>query len=160
MYRPLPHRISVDDLIQESLDRSNAVNGGDEQYVQPILDEEVIVDEGVWENGEFIEGEGPIESADEFHQPDVAYGSGVVGPSNYPAVVHIGDEFSDDEIRIDEEYIETDVREVLMMLATEAELDLVMDDNVGGIVNAQVRNLTVDQAIEKVLMPLGLAHAR
>lgn len=158
--------MSVDDLIQESLDRSNAVNGGDEQYVQPIVGEavifndEAVVDEAVWQNGGAIEGQMPIDSAGEFHDPDAAYGSGVAEASNYPAVVHIGDEFSDDEIRIDEEYIETDVREVLMMLATEAELDLVMDDNVGGIVNAQVRNLTVDQAIEKVLMPLGLAHAR
>ncbi|MBB3210016.1 type II secretory pathway component GspD/PulD (secretin) [Rhodopirellula rubra] len=147
VYRPLPPRISVDELIQESLDRSNAVNSGDEHYVQPILEDELIVDNGHWENGAWVESN--------VVPTDAPYGSGLIDTALDPHVASI-----DDSIRINEEFIETDVREVLMMLTTEANLDLVMDDNVGGIVNAQINDLLVDEAIEKVLMPLGLSHTR
>ncbi len=152
VYRPLPPRISVDQLIQESLDRSNAYRDGDEQFVQPIV--ETVVDGEVIVDGERLED----------GQWNHIAGSGVLPPNdvtNLPTQPDgvISHHF-DDGLRINEDYIETDVREVLTMLATEAKLDLVMDDNVGGIVNTQARDLTVNQTIEKILMPLGLAHAR
>ncbi|WP_231602526.1 type II secretion system protein GspD [Neorhodopirellula pilleata] len=134
VYRPLPHRTSVDELIQESLDRSNAHQVGDDQLVHadfPILiDEELVGGGGAW----------PIDQA-----VISAMGGVAVGPAR-------------DDL-INEDFFETDVREVLTTLTTEARLDLVMDDNVGGIVNATCRDLTIDQAIRKILLPLGLAYA-
>ncbi len=62
--------------------------------------------------------------------------------------------------RVSEEFIETDVREALLILAEEAEIDLVMDEKVAGVVNTKIDDMPIDQAIEKLLLPLGLVSAR
>ncbi|TWU48250.1 type II secretion system protein GspD [Rubripirellula reticaptiva] len=67
---------------------------------------------------------------------------------------------AEEPLLFDEEFIETDVREVLLTLSSDAGIDLVMDENVRGVVNARVHNLPLDRAIEKVLMPLGLYYAK
>ncbi|WP_419195244.1 type II secretion system protein GspD [Novipirellula herctigrandis] len=61
---------------------------------------------------------------------------------------------------INEEFIETDIREALLLMAEDAGVDLIMDEKVTGIINTQVNNLPIDRAIEKVLMPLGFVSAR
>ncbi|TWU60453.1 Type II secretion system protein D precursor [Rubripirellula tenax] len=61
---------------------------------------------------------------------------------------------------IDDEFIETDVREVLLTISADAGIDLVMDEKVRGVVNTRLDNLPLDRAIEKVLMPLGLYYAQ
>ena len=81
--------------------------------------------------------------------------SGTIGLQAYVEPVAF-----DDDVQINEEFIETDIREALTLLATEAEIDLVLDDQVTGIINAQINDLTVDQAIAKVLMPLGMTYVR
>jgi type IV pilus assembly protein PilQ len=61
---------------------------------------------------------------------------------------------------VSEEFIETDIREALLILAEDAEIDLVMDEDIAGVVNARIDNLPIDSAIEKLLMPLGFVAAR
>jgi type IV pilus assembly protein PilQ len=62
--------------------------------------------------------------------------------------------------RVSEEFIETDIREALFILAEEAEIDLVLDEEVAGVVNTRIDDLPIDIAIEKVLLPLGFVAAR
>ncbi len=57
---------------------------------------------------------------------------------------------------VSEEFVDTDLREALITLAEKGDVDLVMDDKVNGVVSTKIDNLTLDQAFEKVLMPLGL----
>lgn len=148
VYRPLPHRTSVDELIQESLDRSNAHQVGDEQLVQSdhevLIDREPVGSSVNWPIGSpgVIDPAVMVDRAIANAMGDPVKPSSATGP------------------RINEDFFETDVREVLTTLTVEANLDLIMDDNVGGIVNASCRDLPVDQAIEKILLPLGLAYAR
>ncbi len=59
-----------------------------------------------------------------------------------------------------EEFVETDVREALLILAEDANIDLVMDEKVTGIVNSRIESMPVDKAIEKLLLPLGFVSAR
>ncbi len=61
---------------------------------------------------------------------------------------------------VSEEFVETDVREALLILAEDANIDLVMDEKITGIVNSRIENMPVDKAIEKLLLPLGFVSAR
>tara|TARA_R110002049_G_scaffold285698_4_gene467083 strand:+ start:247944 stop:249230 length:1287 start_codon:yes stop_codon:yes gene_type:complete len=79
------------------------------------------------------------------------------------ALAPIGEEFhgvDPDAILIDEEFVETDIREALLLVAEEAGVDIVMDDNVLGIINTRIDQLPVDRAIEKLLMPLGFVYGK
>lgn len=64
------------------------------------------------------------------------------------------------EPRIDQEFVETDVREALLMLAVDGNVDLVVDDKVRGVVNTSIEDMEFEAALEKVLMPLGLVFAK
>ena len=64
------------------------------------------------------------------------------------------------DVTISEEFVEQDIREVLSIIAEEAEVDLVLDPKVNGIVNSILDDLPVGDAIAKVLMPLGYVFAR
>lgn len=167
--------MSVDELIQESLDRSNAHLGGEGSFVQDNLESVepgfTIPDPNMV--GSMSDREdsrtGPVGSTlktiGEPWPVDRAIQSAMgdtiaLAQFEEPEAIPLAVDRAGDGILINEEFIETDIREVLTMLTTEAELDLVMDDKVGGVVNASCQNLTVDDAIAKVLMPLGLAHAR
>ncbi len=143
VYRPLPGRTSIDELIQEAIDHSDTYTIVDESTPNVI-------------GGGYVGEDGILYSRD------------VAGL--LPNELHPADSFStaseiasrdviDSSLLIREEFIETDVREVLAVLTSEANLDLVLDDNVGGIVNTNCNDLTFEQAIEKVLMPLGLAYS-
>jgi type IV pilus assembly protein PilQ len=61
---------------------------------------------------------------------------------------------------VSEEFVETDVREALLILSEDANIDLVMDEKVSGIVNSRIDEMPVDEAIEKILLPLGFFSAR
>lgn len=65
-----------------------------------------------------------------------------------------------EEATINEEFIDTDVREAISILASEAEVDILMDDAITGIVNATIDDATFQEALEKVLLPLGYVYGR
>lgn len=65
-----------------------------------------------------------------------------------------------DDVSISEEFFEIDVREAVGILASEAEADVLMDDRVRGVVNVSIEDATFDEALEKVLLPLGFVVGR
>ena len=62
--------------------------------------------------------------------------------------------------RINEEFFETELREAISILAEEAGADVLLDERVGGVVNTTIRNATFEQALEKLLLPLGYVFGR
>lgn len=61
---------------------------------------------------------------------------------------------------IDEEFIEQDIREALLIVAENAEVDIILDTKVTGIVNTQLNEVSLGQALDKILMPMGFVYAR
>ncbi|TWT68572.1 Type II secretion system protein D precursor [Crateriforma conspicua] len=157
--RPLPPRPSVEELIQQAIEKSSA-----DQAISPI---ETVVHE----DAEIVRQETIIRDADgnvldvQTDAPELNQwpGSDYFAGEGWSA--HLSDSSNSDspdgeDELIDDEFIETDVREVLIMLAEDAEIDLVMDPHVAGVVNTQINGMTIEQAIEKILMPLGLSYAK
>ncbi len=130
-----PTQPTVHDLIQEALIKS------EQNRELAIIDEASAV---------------VIEESADAPWLGSPYGSGVTNHNAYSD--HIESHLEGP--RVSEEFIETDVREALLILAEEAEIDLVMDENVAGVVNTRIDDLPIDDAIEKVLLPLGLVSAR
>lgn len=58
--------------------------------------------------------------------------------------------------RITESFEQTDIREAIQILADYGGHSVVIDETVGGVTSAQIREETFDQALEKILLPLGL----
>lgn len=63
-------------------------------------------------------------------------------------------------IRISEVFEQTDVREAIQILATAAAVEVVIDDTVGGVTSAQIQDEHFEQALEKILLPIGLVYAK
>ncbi|MEQ1826324.1 MAG: type II and III secretion system protein [Pirellula sp.] len=61
---------------------------------------------------------------------------------------------------INEVFEQTDIREAIQVLATYAKVSVVIDDTVGGVTSAQISGESFEQALEKVLLPLGLVFGR
>ncbi|MEN1681105.1 MAG: hypothetical protein AAGJ46_16075 [Planctomycetota bacterium] len=59
-----------------------------------------------------------------------------------------------------EEFIETDVREALIILGDQADVDVLIDDKARGVVNVSIEDETFESAIEKVLLPLGFVYGK
>ncbi|MEM1228163.1 MAG: type II and III secretion system protein [Planctomycetota bacterium] len=173
--RPLPPRVSVDELVAMSLATSSADRGGNEPYCETTI-EETVTDEMVLEQPPWFEDAPqfePISTEIELQSMDVDASAPTAEPTvkripnHLPPVDPVDGSAAviarvdfEDELRLSEEFIETDVREALTTLCLETGLDLVMDDNVTGIVNTRIDDLTIDRAIEKLLMPLGFASVR
>jgi len=137
--RTVPDRPTVHELIEQSFSKSIASLEVESPIVVDGYSEHVVFDEqyGFSVAGDNIPLNGPV-------------GSGVIrtAPS----------EFQDS--LINEEFIETDIREALLLMSEDAGVDLIMDEKVTGIINTRVDDLPIDRAIEKVIMPLGLVSAR
>lgn len=130
-HKPLPVRPSVDDLVEQSLNQSLA------NYE---IDDPASVD--IFPQGIFEE------------VPDTLNISQSI-PEEYRNVDGTGE-----PIRFTDEFFETDVSEVMVALAETFDVEMTIGPNVNGVVNAQLDNLTIDQAIEKVLVPLDFHYAR
>jgi type IV pilus assembly protein PilQ len=152
--RPLPHRPTIDDLVQTSLD-----NAPPQYNIESVDAPATWADQVPLLPGETIMD---VQTTD-----DLGSSTGLQGVIVTPADVtqtafaedqYLGDDVS--EVTFDEEFIETDVREVLLTLSEEAKIDVVMDEKVRGVVNARLDKLTFDQAADKILLPLGLHGAR
>ena len=61
---------------------------------------------------------------------------------------------------INEEFFETDIREAISIVAAEGGADVLVDDRVQGVVNVSINEATVDQALEKLLLPLGFVMGK
>ncbi len=56
---------------------------------------------------------------------------------------------------LSEEFIETDVREAIFLLAEEANVEVLLDEQVRGVVNISLTDVTFEQGLEKILLPLN-----
>jgi hypothetical protein len=58
-------------------------------------------------------------------------------------------------ILIDEIFDQTDIREALQAIASQANVSIIVDDQVTGTVTTLIQNEPLDQALQKILLPLG-----
>lgn len=55
---------------------------------------------------------------------------------------------------------ETDIRQALQAIASQAEVSLIIDEQVGGVVTAVFEDATFESALKSILMPLGLIYRK
>jgi type IV pilus assembly protein PilQ len=65
-----------------------------------------------------------------------------------------------DNSKVSEIFEQTDIREAIQILATAANVSVVIDDTVGGVTSAQIENESFETALDKILMPLGLVYVK
>lgn len=59
------------------------------------------------------------------------------------------------------EFLEdTDIRQAIQSIASQAEVDVIMDEQVGGVVSAIIEDEPFEAALRKILMPIGLVYRR
>ena len=80
-------------------------------------------------------------------------------PAPYADESQLAEEVVEEPL-LSEEFIETDVREAVLLLSEEAGEEVVLDDQVRGIVNVSITELTFDHALEKILLPLNYVHVK
>ncbi len=59
---------------------------------------------------------------------------------------------------INEIFEQTEIREAIEILASTTGATVVVDDSIGGVVTLQIKDATFDQALEMLLLPLGLVY--
>ena len=63
-------------------------------------------------------------------------------------------------VTVSEQFEETDIRQALQVLATQAGVTVIVDEQVSGTITTLIENDPFDVALRKVLMPLGLVFRR
>lgn len=134
------HPKSIEDLYREAVEKAAARP----PVIQPALVEQLEV----YETIETLPAPNlpPVGA-----QPQVGPFDSFVAPASY--------EPQSSEL-ITEMFEQTDIREALQILAGYTNDTVIIDDTVGGVTSAQIQNETFEQAIEKLLMPLGLVYVR
>ncbi len=64
-----------------------------------------------------------------------------------------------DSPKISEVFEQTDIREAIQILASLAEVSVIVDDSIGGVTSATIQDETFEQALEKILLPTGLVYS-
>lgn len=62
--------------------------------------------------------------------------------------------------KVTEFFEDTDIRQALQALAVQADATIIVDEQVGGVVNAVIEDEPLETALMKVLLPAGLVHRR
>lgn len=62
-------------------------------------------------------------------------------------------------IRMTDMFDQTEIYEVIQILSGHFQVPIIGDDTIGGVVTAAIENETLDEALDKILLPLGLIHA-
>ncbi|WP_146401980.1 type II secretion system protein GspD [Pseudobythopirellula maris] len=65
---------------------------------------------------------------------------------------------TDAGVRVSDTFVETDVRQAVQSLASQAETQVIIDDAVRGATTAIIDDRSFDQALRQVLLPLGFVH--
>jgi type II secretory pathway component GspD/PulD (secretin) len=60
---------------------------------------------------------------------------------------------------LNELFQDTDIREAVQILAQDAGVNVIMDEKVKGVVNTTIENLPFDEALPRLLLPIGLVSA-
>ena len=61
---------------------------------------------------------------------------------------------------VSEIFVETDVREALQILAGQASVSVIVDEQARGVTSATIENEPFEAALEKILLPLGYVYRR
>ena len=64
------------------------------------------------------------------------------------------------QTKITETFEQTDIREAIQILASLARVSVIVDDSVGGVTSTTIDNATFEQALVKILLPIGLVYAK
>ncbi len=78
----------------------------------------------------------------------------VTGPESLPPPP------PNDQPRVTESFEETDVREALRLLASAAGVQIILDEKIDGVTSAVIEDQPFEQALDTVLLPLGLIYAK
>jgi type IV pilus assembly protein PilQ len=62
--------------------------------------------------------------------------------------------------KITESFEQSDVRDALQILADYGKHTIIIDETVGGVTSAQIKDESFESALEKILMPLGLVYVK
>lgn len=65
-----------------------------------------------------------------------------------------------DQPRVTETFEETEVREALRLLAAAAGVQIILDEKVDGVTSAVIEDQPFEQALDTILLPLGLIYAK
>lgn len=101
--------------------------------------------------------------------PDTQWGIAALPASGIPDAAELAAPFSDngrssaDRVfkpasGINEVFEETDVRQALQIIASQSGVTVVVDDEVGGVTSVTLENDTVENALQKILLPLGFVY--
>jgi len=64
------------------------------------------------------------------------------------------------ETMVNDFFEETDVRQAIQSLATQANKSVIMDDQIAGVVSVVIESDTFEGALQKVLLPLGMIYKK
>jgi len=67
---------------------------------------------------------------------------------------------SDGKTRMTDLFDQTDIREVVQILENHFKVSIVLDDSTGGVVSATAENETLEELLDKILLPMGLIYAQ
>ncbi len=79
-------------------------------------------------------------------------------PASGDEVLPVVFEMSESTNSVTEFFEDTDVRQALQSLATQAGVTVIMDEQVGGVVSAVIEDEPFESGLKKVLLPLGLVY--
>ena len=68
--------------------------------------------------------------------------------------------YSSEPTRVTENFEETDIRQALQVLASQAGVTVIVDEQISGAVTALIEDEPFETALRKVLLPLGLVHVK
>lgn len=84
----------------------------------------------------------------------------VIQADNADTVLPVSHSSSEPITAVTELFEDNDVREALQSLATQANVTVIIDEQVGGVVSAVIEEEPFESALRKVLLPLGLVWKR
>ncbi len=140
-------RKSVSDLYQEAVD--SAARRPD--VVQPCFPSKVAMPVPTGEiplSGELMQPMVPVEPNPALLRPEML----PIEPASFQQPLATKG--------VSEIFEQTDIREAVQILAGLAGVTVIVDETVGGVTSAQIENETFENALKKILMPLGLVYAK
>ena len=141
-------RVPIDQLMQEAINQSAKIRAEQETMAEG---------QSRVSQADFYEtiAEQPVEGSEIIPTPASARNAGILEAFQDQAVA------TDHGMgTINEEFYETDIREAISIVASESSTDVLVDDRVQGVVNVSITDATVEEALEKLLLPLGFVMGK
>ena len=165
-----PGRVSVEDLARHSIDNTNrrvrSATAAAQQKNPTVRDRQIPArnEYAGRKPKRAFEKRGTQTSAEATSVRQVQYQEDIYPPAHLAPSYALQTEQSSSQLAlpntlVSDEFIETDVVEAIQSLALQAQLTVILDENVTGTVTSSINNESFANAIQKVCLPLGL-HMR